>query len=289
MSLKHRRSVALSLASCAIILATVLFAGGRVDSSAGAAVARAAAGPQQEAGETAAQPLYVQRGALRPGLRDALKATGDRTERPGKERLVMAGTLARGGGSQSSPVSLVLEFPDRLRLEEQVNGQSRVITFDGQSASTTGGEALTNADRDLIETLVFDSAEHFFIGQMRGVATRALGSNFRSEGDIAAGGDGGPSYEVYEVTETAGGEPREQTRLYYFNCDTRLLEKVQYQFARDGGHVGVEVRLGGWHEVQGQKVPASVVRLENNSPVLTVAVTSTSISPRADDGIFGIQ
>ena len=236
-------------------------------------------------------PLYVERSSLRPGLRDALKTLGGRMEEPGKERLVMTGTLVRGSGSQSSPISLVLEFADRLRLEEQVDGQSRAVIFDGQNAAVTGEEALSGADRDLIETLVCDSVEHFFAGQMRGVATRSLGSNFRSEGDIAAGADSGPSYEAYEVTETVnvGGEPREQTKLYYFNTDTRLLEKVQYQLARNGGQVAVEVRLGGWHEVQGQKLPASIVRLENNSPVLTVTITSTSIAQRADDGIFGAQ
>ena len=253
--------------------------------------ADAAPRPEAPASNADDEPLYVERSSLLPGLREVLKTAGDRMERPGKERLVMACTLARGGVSQSSPAALTLEFPGRLRLEEQSGGQARVVTFDGQGAAVIGGAALGRADEDLIETLVYDSVEHFFVGQVRGAATRPLGPNFQSEGDLAAGGDGGPSYDVYELTETVrvGGEPRERVKLYYFNSDTRLLEKVQYQVQRDGAEVRVEVRLGGWHTVQGQKLPASVVRVENNFPVLAIAVTSTAIAPRADDRIFGNQ
>jgi hypothetical protein len=287
MSLKHGRSARLFIISCALILPTFLFvtAGMKVGSSAGVSTA------QQDAGESIDETPYVQRGSLLPGLRDALKAAGDRMEKPGKERLVMAGTLTRGSESQASPVSLVLESPDRLRVEEQTGAQSRVITFDGQSAAASGGEALSGADEDLIETFVYDSVEHFFAGQMRGAATRPLGPDFRSEGDLAAGGEGGPSYDIYEVTETVkvGAEAREQTKLYYFNSATRLLDKVQYQLVRNGAEVGVEVRLTGWREVQGQRLPASVVRLENNFPVLTLSITSTTVAPRAADGIFNTQ
>jgi hypothetical protein len=292
MSLKHRRSVALSIIAGALILSTVLIAAavGKVDFPAGAIAPPAGTGPQQESGETSDQPVYVERNSLPPGLRDTLKAAGDRMEKPGKERLIMAGTLARGGDSQSSPVGLILEYPGRLRFEEQTGGQTRVITFDGQSAAVGGG-ALSGADEDLIETLVYDSVEHFFAGQIRGVATRSLGRDFRSEGEVAAGGEGGTAYDVYEVTETvnAGGEPREQAKLYHFNSDTRLLEKVQYGIVRNGAEVGVEVRLNGWQEVQGQKLPTSVIRLENNFPVLTLTLTSTTIAPRAADGTFGNQ
>lgn len=253
----------------------------------------AEAAPRQQAPASDAEdePLYVERSSLPPGLREILKTAGDRTERPGKERLVMAVALTRGVGSQSSPAGLTVEFPGRLRLEEQSGGQTRVIIFDGQSATAAGGEALGRADEDLIETLVYDSVEHFFVGQARGAATRPLGPDFQSEGDLAAGGDGGPSYEVYEVTEAVnvGGGPRERVKLYHFNSDTRLLEKVQYQLQRDGAAVAVEVRLGGWHAVQGQKLPARVVRLENNFPVLTLDITSTTIAPRADDHIFDNQ
>jgi hypothetical protein len=291
--MKHRKSAGLLIISGALFLATLLFAsaGPKVEISAAGAMSAGAPEPQQEANGAADQGLYVRRDSLLPGLRDALNIAGDRMEKPGKERLVMAGTLTRGGDSQASPVSLILEFPGRLRFEEQANGQNRIVTFDGQSITASGGESLSGADTDLVETLVYDSVDHFFIGQMRGAATRSLGSNFRSEGDLAAGGQGGPSYDVYEVTETVslGGGAREQARLYHFNSDTRLLEKVQYQLVRNGGEVKVEVQLGGWHEVQGQKLPTSVIRLENNFPVLTLVVTSTSIAPHAEDGTFGNQ
>lgn len=245
--------------------------------------------PEDSKTESAAKHLYVQRNSLRPKLRDTLKVAGDRMEKPGKERLVLTGTLSRAGDSQPSPVGLILEFPNRVRLEERSGGSHQVTTFN-QDATDDGGRELGRKDADLIETLVFDSVEHFFAGQMQGVATRFLGPRFRLDDGTAVGYDG-PFYDLYEVTEDikVGRETRQQVKLYYFNSDTQLLEIVRYQLMRDGYETAVEVRLSDWREAQGQKVPSRIVRLENNAQVWSLSFTTTNIIPRADDGIFGGQ
>src|SRR5712664_1178584 len=141
---------------------------------------------------------YVRAGQLWPQLRWHLKALGDRIEKPGKERITIAGTIKRAGDSQALPMALTLEFPDRLRLTVQDGVQQRVVTFNGQAAASVGS-ALTSSERELIETLVYDTAEHFFGGQSRGTATRSLGEHFRLDNDAQVNGRG-PFYDVYQTT-----------------------------------------------------------------------------------------
>lgn len=230
---------------------------------------------------------YVRSARLWPSLREALGALGDRLEKPGKERLTLLGTISRSSTSptETFPIRLILEIPDRMRLEEQVGPQVRITIFDGQKVVKAGGLPI-QSDEDLVETLVFDSADHFFFGQMQGLGTRFLGPRFRPYG--AAANYSGPFYDLYQVTDriTVGPVAREQHKLYKFNSDTLLLEQVRYELKRNGVPLNVEVRLTGWQKVQGQQVLGSITRRENGAPTLTLAIISASVGPRVADGIF---
>src|SRR5829696_1091291 len=142
---------------------------------------------------TVKRGAYVRSSLLSPKLVWHLKAFGDRLEKPGIERLSITGTLARSDDSQTAVVA-VLEFPDRLRLTIQKGAENRVITFDGEQANAAAN-SLDTADHDLIETLVYGTAEHFFATQMQGRATRFLGSRFRINNGSSADYNG-PYYEV---------------------------------------------------------------------------------------------
>ena len=229
---------------------------------------------------------YVRRSLLSPKLVWHLNALGDRLERPGRERLSVTGTLTRTKGSQPEQVVAVFEFPDRLRLTVQRGMQTRVITFDGEQA-TSAGNPLDAAERDLIETLVYGTAEHFFTTQMQGQATRFLGSRFRID-DGSSVDYSGPYYDVYRVTEQikTSAEQIEQQKLYYFNSETLLLERVRYEINRNGSTVKVEERLGAWVKEQGQQVARRIERFENGESVFVLTVSTAGLSARANDGVF---
>src|SRR6266852_5360082 len=107
--------------------------------------------------QTATDQTYVRVAQVWPQLRWHLKTLGDRIEKPGKERVTIAGTIKRAGDAQALPMTLTLEFPDRLRLTVQDGIQQRVVTFNGQAAASVGS-VLTSSERELIETLVYDTA-----------------------------------------------------------------------------------------------------------------------------------
>jgi len=229
---------------------------------------------------------YIRRRLLRSQLREALNLLGDRLEKPGKERLSLNGTLRRQGNPQAAPFRLFTELPNRMRLEEQVGGQWRVIGFDGNIGWALGSR-FSDSDQEMIETLVFDSVDHFLFEQTQGFATRFLGSRFRTD-DGKTANYRGPFYDVYQVNDriTVGPTTRNQSKLFHLNSDTLLLERIQYRISRAGTPVNIEVRIGGWRKIDNQQMPGTITRSENGVSALTLNIASAAIGPRVADGIF---
>lgn len=247
---------------------------------------RTSAANQSQVGQARSKEArYLRRAGLRPQLRWNLQALGDRLEKPGNERLTVTGTLTRAGEPQPVSALLVLEFPDHLYLELQRGASHQVITFNGTRAAKTGG-AIGRDEQDLVETLVYDTAEHFFFGQTQGTATRFLGSHFR-EDDGRQSNYTGPFFDVYRTTEQVehGTSAQTRTKDYCFNSKSLLLERVAYRTG--DGQQSVEVRIGDWRQFQSQQVPTRIVRFEQGQPALTFVSSSVSLGPSKPDRIFG--
>jgi hypothetical protein len=226
---------------------------------------------------------YVRRAQLSPRLAQNLRALGNRLEQPGQEQLALAGMWRVAGVTQPREFAATLEFPDRLRMT--VNGpQSRIITFDGQQTKATSISAAN--ELDLIETVVYDSAEHFFATQMQGKATHFLGARFRTDDGSTSDYDG-PYFDIYKIADQikASGEER-AAKLYYFNSDTLLLERVTYVINRGGSEINVETKLSDWRTVDSQQVARRIERFENGKSVFVLMIRSAGLGGRADDGLF---
>ena len=226
---------------------------------------------------------YVRRAQISPRLAMNLNALGDRLEKSGQERLALVGTLRVTGTAQPREFAATLEFPDRLRLT--VGGpQNRVITFDGQQ---TKAPQTPDADElDLIETLAYDSVEHFFAAQMQGNAMRFIGARFRTD-DGSTPDYTGPYFDIYKIADQIKTSEQERAaKLYYFNSETLLLERVTYDINRGGSEINVETKLSDWRVVDGQQVARRIERFENGKSVFVLTIRSAGLGRRADDGIF---
>ena len=267
--------------ACLVLTALTLAASGKLRSAHMKDRGQSAPGPSR-----AKRGAYVRASALSPKLVWHLKAMGDRLERPGRERLSLTGTLNRANDSQAEEVTALSEFPERLRLTRQKGNQTRVISFDGDQAKAAEN-SLDTAEQDLIETLVYGTAEHFFHSQMQGMAMRFLGSNFRLD-DGSSDAYSGPYYDVYKVADRVmtSADQIERMKLYYFNSETLLLERVTYEITRDGSTVKVEERLGDWTREQGQQVARRIERFENGESVFVFTVRTARLGPRVDDASF---
>jgi len=217
---------------------------------------------------------YVRSGSVAPQLRWNLRALGDRLERPGKEQETTSGILEVARAPHPALIEINTEFSNRIVMTLQAGGERRLITFDGTQESWS---ALSEEDRDLVETLLFDGPDNFFFGQASGLTTRFLGARFSETGDSTAG----PFYDIYAVASNPSLTPTsaQGAKLFQFNSDSQLLEIVRYETERNGSRVAVEVRLSDWREIAGQRVPHHIERIENGMKVMTFNMNRVWFAP----------
>lgn len=240
-------------------------------------------GANKSAPKTRRKVEHVKRAQLPPQLRWTLDAMGDRLQKPGKERLTLSGVLTLQDESQPVPFTAVLQFPDRLRMTLHSASKARVVTFDG-NASLFTRKSVDALDQDLIELAVYDTAEHFFSAQVEGASTRFLGDRFRPD-DGSDPNYSGPTYNVYQTTDQihTSNTVRDQTKLYWFNSDTLLLERITYVI--EATQAAVEVRID-WRKVEGQQIPRLILCVKNGQPAAKLEISSATMSPGKEDGTF---
>ncbi len=277
---KQKRTIFLVVGSLAIGLAVTLFAANRRSESKTLSFQQ---GPTTERAVTRSK--YVSRSTLQSRLGWALKQLGDRVERPGKERAAISGSFRYGDDATSYSLVLLNEFPDRLRANLTHGGDMRTIVFDASRSGAASQQS--EADEALLETLVYDSAEHFFWSQTQQQATRSIGSRIRLD-DGSTPDYSGPYYDVYQLTDVVkiASTPQLRSKFYYFNSDTLLLEQVLYQSTNQRGTTKVEVRLSDWRSLDHQRLPHRIERIENGISRFVFTIGSSTLGPRLDDGAF---
>lgn len=280
MSKKIRGNLRLLLLLTAVSMSAIGFAASGIVRRSPAATTKLET--QQNRPNVSRSKSNVNRGRLSSRLVRNLIALGDHLEKPGKERLTITGELRPSLNSPAREIAATLEFPGKLRLGVQNGQQNRLITFDRQEIK---GEPAAD-EIDLIESLSYDSAEHFFDTQMQGNAMRFLGSRFRTD-DGSNPNYNGPYFDIYKIADRidASGEER-AAKLYYFNSETLLLERVTYVINRNGSGINIETKLSDWSDEDGQKVARRIERLENNKSVFVLNIRSAKFGKRSDDGIF---
>ncbi|MEW6126586.1 MAG: hypothetical protein AB1757_06060 [Acidobacteriota bacterium] len=227
----------------------------------------------------------LQRGALPSRLHTALDALGDRLERRGRERALIAGRLQYGDGTPEINFTAILQLPRLLRLTESVGSVTRTIVFDGKTVASSEGK-LAARDSDLLETLLYDTAEHLLLEQVGGtLAMRFLGERFHTSEALDS-----PAYDIFEVTDTVMRDTIQQprTKNFYFNSASHLLERIAYGAEEQGAPL-IEVRLSDWRTVDGQRAPFRFERLENNVVTLRLQFTSMAYVGAVEDGAFSVN
>ena len=216
---------------------------------------------------------YVQPGSLRPEFQVALEHFGSRLSVPGREALLLVGTIAHDGGAKA-PFQASMEAPDKVRFEEGSPGSATLSGFDG-TQHWSNKASVVRADEALLETVLFNSFERLLFRQQAGQATRKIGSRFRVDGGASGAAYTGPVYDIYAVYDDlpGNGKSRQTWKWYYLNSNTLLLERIEYQGA-DG--TTTTTLLEQWTQFGGDWVPRSIRRIENGKEVLRIEVAAAS-------------
>ena len=151
--------------------------------------------------------------------------------------------------------------PVRVVRTQDKRGESVEITTDGKvlawnpSNGHNANAAITKFDREVIERIIFDSADAFVLAQLQGASYQVIGKNVRADIDGADGYDG-PLWTVVRLSyPRANDESANPVRVYYINSRTGLIDKVITEV--DGEEI--EATLDGWISEGGETFP-SVIR-----------------------------
>ena len=237
-----------------------------------------------QTGGKLARPEYLDSGKVPTFAEPLLRVLGDRLGKPGKERLAFMGTLADAKGNRQ--IRVLLELPLKGRIEDLGAGGG-TFTLDEADLLKSNKSTVSDQELDLVESLILDRQEAILYGLAQGDGARLLGRGFPL---VPGQGKGyrGPVYDIIDLTsKTEFRSDRPQRfRRCYFDSATSLLHKVQYAQVRGGRTIKVETVVRQWVELQGQRVPSAIERIEDGQPVFTVQLTGQGIGAKVSDGVF---
>ena len=179
-------------------------------------------------------------------------ALGNRVSAAGKEQTIYIGEVFHADG-QRAPAQVVHQQPALVRLEGFSPG--RALTFDGER---TAG-IITKTDEAAVEVFTADLPEGLFASLQNGAALRHLGNAFGPDPR------GMPNYSElrYDIFSTSGrrltgGNSGLQSKLYYFDSETGLLQVTRYADESVPPRTQRETRFGSWRVIDGSAFPGRV-------------------------------
>lgn len=216
--------------------------------------------------------------AVHPEVDRLRRRLGQRFQEPGREIAVLNGTLTIG--ADRLPIQIA-----RLQDEQGENvaislaGGQLDFAWTGPTGPLARGAAVTDASRALIERIVFDSADQFIQGQVRGDTYRTIARRVRAGSYKDGSNYAGPLWDLVRVEEPKSGKnfkPLSAWRLYYINCSTGLIDKV---VSAEPGDI-VIAEFGGWTAFDGELEPTQIQWSRNGQVVMRLTVESVARAPK---------
>jgi len=204
---------------------------------------------------------------------------GDRLQRPGNERVILIGRYADQFGT--SDIRIVRETPGRFRLDLS-DKPNRPLIYDDSTGWSS--PSITQLEAAALESLFDDTPDSFFYEVSNGSSYRFLGNGFRAN-DLGSRNSNGTAFDVYQLfaaVRSPVGVAR-RGKEFFFDSQTGLLGRVQYLAP---GNVRVVTEISNWQTASGQSFPGTILRKENSSVVLNVALTNFSVGRSVADGTF---
>jgi hypothetical protein len=189
----------------------------------------------------------MSRGRALSVLEPAVDAAGNRFRSVGKERWSARVDVTRTGGGPAS-YQVLMEWPGKLLIE----GPGAAAVF-APGAAMRGNAA-----------------------SIQGASLRVVGTGYP---DPSRPGHGATIVAVLMPSRVDAARGM-AAKHYWFDTNTRLLARVVHPKA------GRETRLSDWRDIDGDRFPATITVLQDNTVKYTLTLTLTGVGPRLADGTF---
>lgn len=232
---------------------------------------RASTEPSPPANNNVAQRLPNKIGNLRlqPEAAALNRRLGNRFK-SGSARSVFAGNLTVGSNQQ--PITIIRSQTDSGEIAELILARRRFLWSDAEGLKGTN-DAPTEAERLLLERLVFDSPDQFVLAQLRGASYQTIVRNLRPTD--AADDYTGPLWTMVRINDPETAQraaPKSPWRLYFINSITGLIDRIECDV--DGQRV--EASILQWTEQNGQTIPSHIRWTTNGQTLMEYQLTSFS-------------
>ena len=194
--------------------------------------------------------------SVRPETIGVRQQLGKRFEQSQHDSSVVDGTLL----IDNNPVRVSIKRDQTdagENVEIELRNEPRVLSWRHEDGPKSSTNDLSQAQRLLIERLVFDSADYFVLAQVRGASYYTVARNVRPDEVGDADGYSGPLWDVVRVDDPEKEEqkrPLSPWRLFYINSETHLIEKI---VSEEQGE-RIETVFSDWTDVAGERVPGRV-------------------------------
>jgi hypothetical protein len=149
------------------------------------------------------------------------------------------------------------------------------LSWTVETGAKAPGNGPTEAERLLLERLIFDSPDNFVLAQLRGASYLTVARNVRPP---AASDDyNGSLWTIVRLDEPHADETvqlKSKWRLYYINSNTGLIDRIVSRLEDKT----VEAQIVSWTEHVGEKVPAKIIWSIDGREAMSYQVTSVSYS-----------
>jgi len=210
----------------------------------------------------------MSRGRALSVLEPAVDAAGNRFRSVGKERWSARVDVTRTGGGPAS-YQVLMEWPGKLLIE----GPGAAAVF-APGAAMRGNAS--EAGLDIAEILLEDTLDGLLAASIQGASLRVVGTGYP---DPSRPGHGATIVAVLMPSRVDAARGM-AAKHYWFDTNTRLLARVVHPKA------GRETRLSDWRDIDGDRFPATITVLQDNTVKYTLTLTLTGVGPRLADGTF---
>ncbi|MGJ5814499.1 hypothetical protein [Paludibaculum fermentans] len=232
-----------------------------------------------QADKKADAPRYFPVSGVVSSARQIVAALGDRVQKPGKERVVIDGTLSRSG--LASTAQVIYEMPGLWRIDE-TGGKGKSLVFD--LTSLKGNGAIDDEDEGLAESIQSDTTETFLTAFGHGASVRHIGDCFKVKGETGFGAE----VDIFEVVAIVNVKRAKEivSKRYMFDSNTGLLRRVAYFATVGGKQVSVQTVLSDYAIGGGYMLPGKISRQVDATVAFTFTRTAATVQAAAKDNAF---
>lgn len=203
---------------------------------------------------------------------------GERFLIAGREQTTLTGMLSVGASAR--PVRIIRTQQDNgERVEISIGNGPANLTWNPTDGAREGRDSAAGSDRALIERVVLDSPDQFVLAQLRRASYRLLAQNVLPGGIKDFENYAGPAWDVFNVGEPdspASTQALSQSRVYYINVATGLIDKVVSQEAGET----IVATLSGWSEQNGEILPTHIQWRLNDQLIMELNVNAALFGPQ---------